>query len=126
MLSNRQKKGMKANFSGADLADIQLMLDEAFGHFDSNEMTRAMIAAAATNATKKFVNLRDEGWHQLENYKGKQYMHIKVEYLGLEYHCYAEVTGAQDRPKSGSHIISQISYINFEAPKPYPVNVDRS
>ena len=126
MLSDRQKKGMKITISDSDFWDVQDMLDEALGHFDGNVTTKNMIAAANSNKKNVYVNLRDEGWHQLESYDGKQFKHIKVEYLGLEFHCYSLVSGAMDNPKTATHTISQITYVNFNAPKTYMVTVDRA
>ena len=72
--------------------------------------------ATAASSRKQYVNLVEEGWHQLEALYGKKWLHITLFYAGNKYHCYTPVSGASDNPKPGTHRIESISYVSFTSP----------
>src|SRR5215470_13627660 len=126
MLGTRQREGVRlVGVTDADVADMQLMLDAAVGHFSTNEEVKNMLAVASS-ASRRYVNLVEEGWHQLESLYGKQWKHITVFLSGVKYHCYAAVSGSADRPMAATHSITSISYISFVARRAEVIEVMRT
>ena len=126
MLGTRQRQGVRlVGVTGADVADMQLMLDAAVGHFNTNQPVSDMIATAAS-ASRRYVNLVEEGWHQLESLYGKKWLHVTLFLSGVKYHCYAAVSGPGDRPKAATHSITSISYVSFVAQRSEVIEVWRT
>lgn len=104
---------------------MQAILDEARGNFDSNASVKEMLQVAHS-ASKRYVSLVEEGWHQPESLYGKKWLHITLFYAGVKYHCYTPVSSNSDIPKPGSHRIESISYISFTANRSRVIEVMRS
>lgn len=126
MLGTRQRQGVRlVGVTDADVADMQLMLDAAVGHFDGNQSVQDMLAVASS-ANHRYVNLVEEGWHQLETLYGKKWLHITLFASGVKYHCYSAVADIRDRPKAATHTIDSISYVSFTAKSSRVIEVMRT
>ena len=116
MIGTKQRPGVNLiGVTDSDLDDMQAIIDEANGNFTKNQSVKDMLATAASSSNR-FVDLVEEGWHQLETLRGKKWLHITLFYSGNKYHCYAPVSGISDKPKAGTHKIESISYVSFSSP----------
>lgn len=102
-------EGEKINVSYAELTDINSIFDASAANWTQPDYIVQLFDAAKSNSNK-WVYLRSEGWHQLENVGNESFKHVTVHLNGWTYHCYTKVTGAGDTPKSGKNLIDCISY----------------
>ncbi len=125
MLGTRQRPGVNlVGVTDEDLDEMQAILDEADGKFTRNAQVSTMLSLASS-ASKRFVDLVEEGWHQLESLYGKKWLHITLFDSGVKYHCYTPVSGAGDSPRAATHRIESISYVPYTAKRSGPIEVLR-
>lgn len=117
MLGDQQRPGVLIDISDGDFYDIQDVLDEARGHFDTDANVKGMLSAVHSSS-KTYANLCEEGWHQFERLDGASYVHVTIFFRGVQYHCYSEVKQALEVPKPGSHTVTVISYVAYNANGP--------
>jgi hypothetical protein len=125
MLGTKQRPGVSlVGVTDDDLDAMQDMIDDADGHFNSPQVATMLGVAHSDN--RRSVDLVEEGWHQLEQLRGKKWLHITLFHSGVKYHCYTSVSGPSDSPMLPTHQIESISYVSFTANRSNLIEVLRT